>query len=399
MKKIAVYTDDVPVSEDIMASGMCRVNTRLFGSLDNISVILATKQHSYFSQVDIEESLKAKTVLTPAFLYNKFAYRLFNKMSVIFNVNFQFILERNSISSILKKSSSNILFSPLGADIAAYERVIYLSKKSGLKLAVYIVDDFESSTLLNENEEAQRMVKNKLLTFLNSTDFVFVISEGMKNRLTTKYNIASRVLNLPYDLSSCRGYTGDIKNEILFLGNTSHFYLSGIRDMLSVLALINCKRAVQNKIFLRLTTSKIPSSLISFESHIICKPFFGKDALAEGIQNSLLCFIPYSFDKKYKVMVSTSFPSKTLECLAYARNILVYGPTYSSSIKYFEKNGLQITVSEESVSALHLTVEKIILADVGMQNSSSYKKVLLKNHSYNKINETFNKAINEKSAT
>jgi hypothetical protein len=90
-------------------------------------------------------------------------------------------------------------------------------------------------------------------------------------------------------------------------------------------------------------------------SFVVAAPEPTAEGLAHEIASSLFAFLPYSFGVQEKAMVTTSFPSKSLEYLAYARSIVVYGPEYGVATQYFRAAGLPSIVSSpaELEEALH----------------------------------------------
>jgi len=93
--------------------------------------------------------------------------------------------------------------------------------------------------------------------------------------------------------------------------------------------------------------------------------------------NSLFAFLAYSFEEKNAKMVSSSFPSKLLPYLAYAQNIVVYGPHYSSATELFQKNSLPTIAT--SCEQLRSVIENLI--DIDTDNSFIYRNYLQNNYS------------------
>ena len=76
-------------------------------------------------------------------------------------------------------------------------------------------------------------------------------------------------------------------------------------------------------------------------------------------------------------MVSTSFPSKSLEYLAYARSIVVFGPDYGVATKVFREAGLPSVVSspEELEGAINSHLQ------AWPEHSAVYRRYLVEAHS------------------
>ena len=385
--KIAIYTDDAPIAEDRLASGMNRVNTRLFNAInENITTIVTSFQHRDFDNTDLDFLLFEKIRY---FSFNKLTIKLIRKLNKLFSkvfsysFDFLFYLSKKDIIDNLIDSNSDILFVPLGSNIRAYSRAIHLSKETNLPLAVYIVDEFLDAAILAGDKYGKRTCEKYLQQYLEYTKTIFVISEGMQEYLKTNYNVKSIVLNLPFEKKF--DISENTINQILFLGNLSHFYEDGILELLKSLRKFNSLNS--NKIVLRLTIKTLPSFLNGFEDLIVYSKIDGDDNLAKEINKSLFCFIPYSFDKKYKTMVSTSFPSKTLECLSYAKHILVYGPSYCSAVRYFDLNNIKTTIDTQDENLIFTFINKIVNDKINY--SIECNNIVTDNHSYDSIKTTF----------
>lgn len=387
--KIAIYTDDAPIAEDKLASGMNRVNTRLFTAInDNVSVIITSFQHRDFDFNDLDPILSKKTrFLSINKLLMEFIRKTNKLLSKIFpiNIDILFNISKRNIVNILNNSNSDILFVPLGSNIRAYSRAIELSKETNLPLAVYIVDEFLDAAILSEDKYGKQTCEKYLQEYLEHTKTIFVISPGMKKYLKTSYGVESIVLNLPFEKKY--NVEEDTIMQILFLGNISHFYLDGLVELLDLVTEYNNKNEM--KLILRLTSNFLPTRLQKYESIIKYEKINGDENLAKEINRSLFCYIPYSFDKKYKIMVSTSFPSKTLECLSYAKRIVVYGPSYCSVVKYFEDNKINDKTTYLNYTYLR---DKVINQ---YDFSTIYKKNLEKNHNFRSIQKKLLGALYE----
>jgi hypothetical protein len=117
---------------------------------------------------------------------------------------------------------------------------------------------------------------------------------------------------------------------------------------------------------------------------VVSSPVDTSKGLAREIASSLFAFLPSSFDLREKVMVATSFPSKSMEYLAYARSIVVYGPDYGVATRLFREKGLPSVVS--SPSELEDKVHSHLAS--WPQNSSIYRSYLAEAHSLAAVRKT-----------
>jgi hypothetical protein len=386
MLKIAVITDDIPLKDSLFASGMQRVNTRLFRALShNLQLIIAVNFGAVYRKRDIAEDLQDKSKLV------SFPRLLVKSLGRIFPVlrNSDKIFERKiqGFSKHLQRSNIDWLFCPCGSNPNSLGRGLTLAKASGLPLAVYLVDDFLAGAHLSQNEDHLELAKSRVPEWLKRVDKIFVITEGLKNRIKDIYSLDSTVLNLPYELPIQPIKVIDRSDlQIIFVGSLSHFYIDGLRQIASVIDDINNCRS--QKISLRLTSSNISRArtLIGEFDCLVVKSCSTTEDLYQEITSSLICFAPYSFDLKYKEMVASSFPSKMMDYFSAGKFILNYSPSYATSSSYFCSHELPELVNIEDPNLLREAIENQLKDRRDW--SELYQDVVLKKHSYSDISKS-----------
>ena len=384
--RLGIITDGTPVKEEVLASGMCRVNTRLFRALSEHIALIGTTNYRLFSLKDIAEDLQDKCILVTLPKSLGILFKIFGRFSPQLreqNVAFKFYLPK--LVQQLHRSQVNWLFSPCGSDPSALGRAFHLAQVSGLRLAVYLVDDFLSGAILSGNKEHLHIAQQKLPHWLHKVDKIFVISEGLRDRLKNLYNVDSVVLPLLYELPKniTRQLPQVNKEQIIFVGSVSHFYTDPLKQLASVLDDINNQD--NRNIILRLTLPNINDArkLIGDFKCLRCEPCSSSEELYQEIASSFLCFAPYSFDEEYKIMTSSSFPSKILDYLAAGKFILVYAPEYSSSVSYFRENELSDITTVSNPDILRSIIVKQL--NERQDYSDKYKFILKSRHSHNYI--------------
>ncbi len=339
--RLGFITDGTPVNEQVMAHGMCRVNNRLLRSLDEYVVLVATTIYSNaYKRKHLVEEIQDKCVLItfPSWLQRtlgRFVPQL-RSQEVAFQLMLPALVKR------LVQTGANWIFCSCGADPKILDRGFQLAQASGLPLALYLVDDFLESAILSGNQENLKIAEQQVPYWLSKAERIFVISDGLRQLLLERYKVNSFILPLPYELSPQLIKLESVQDteQILFVGSLSHFYIDGLRQLAKILDEVN--QELNTCITLTLTFSDLDyAKRIIGNFHCLrCKPCPTTTELYQEIASSLFCFAPYSFDKKYQVMVKTSFPSKTMDYLAAAKLIVVYAPAYSSSAQYFAQNRL-----------------------------------------------------------
>ncbi len=383
--RLGVLTDDAPVNDQVIANGMCRVNTRLLNALtEEICSITVTNTTNHFHLKDITESLQDRCELLSLVKLPHLGIKIVRRI-------FPKVLERDMVLDTmmprlvrqLHQDSINWIFCPCGSDPSALGRGFRLAQASGLPLAVYLVDDFLAGAQLSGHQTSLELAQAKVPDWLRKVDKIFVISEGLRQSFNQRYGITSTVLPLPYQLPDIPNAPRIQKKQIIFVGSLSHFYLDGLKQLAGVIDKIN--RETNDAIQLRLTTSNVASArhCIGAFDCLHCEPCENAEKLYEEITNSLLCFISYSFQKQYREMVATSFPSKMLDYLTAGKFIIALGPKYSSFVSYFHQYQLSKLLCVNDPDAL----EKVILDQIKNPQdlSATYKNVVKQNHSYHQI--------------
>ena len=358
--------------------------TNEISNLEYINTIIVTQYQNYsIRDVPKEFQNKCDIKTLPATL-SKVSKR------ILPNLFYENLTLKNRLPKIvreLKKTQSNWLFSPCGVNPNSLGRAYQISQASGLPLAVYLVDDFLSGAILAGHKENFKIAQENISFWLQKVDRIFVISEGLRQRIWELYQLDSIVLPLPYEITdiSFPNSSELSKQQIIFVGSLSHFYLDGLRDIANVIDSIN--KQGSNSLKLRLTSCDIKSvkkNIGNFD-FIECQPCTTAKDLSREIASSLLAFAPYSFDEKYRVMVSSSFPSKMLDYLTASKFILTYAPQYSTSVNYFEKYNLPKNLHESNLDKMkHIIMEQLIYQK---NYSQKYQETVRKLHSFSNISK------------
>jgi hypothetical protein len=386
MIKIAVLTDDIPLKDSLFASGMQRVNTRLFRALShNLDLIIAVNSGAVYKKRDVAEDLQHKSELVS---FPRLAVKSIGRFfPILKNSDRIFSRKIKGFARHLQKSKIDWLFCPCGSDPNSLGRGLALSEASGLPLAVYLVDDFLAGAQLSENKNHLELAESSVPKWLERVDQIFVITEGLQSRIKSLYGLDSTVLNLPYELpSQAIKVINSSSLQIIFVGSLSHFYIDGLRQIASVIDDINNYRS--QKISLRLTSSNLSQArnLIGEFDCLVVKSCSTTEDLYQEIASSLICFAPYSFDLKYKEMVASSFPSKMMDYLSVGKFILNYSPDHATSGKYFCANKIPHLVNIEDPNLLRQAIENQLKCRRDW--SDLYQSIVLEKHSYSEISNT-----------
>jgi glycosyltransferase involved in cell wall biosynthesis len=93
---------------------------------------------------------------------------------------------------------------------------------------------------------------------------------------------------------------------------------------------------------------------------ISVQPWVSQSELHSALESADLLLLPFSFSESTKYAVERSFPSKTADYLASGRPILVFGPRYSTVVRYAAEQGFAEIVDKCSPDALERGVRKML---------------------------------------
>jgi hypothetical protein len=94
-----------------------------------------------------------------------------------------------------------------------------------------------------------------------------------------------------------------------------------------------------------------------------------------------ILFLPFSFLESSRHAVETAFPSKTADYVASGKPILVFGPKYSSLVRYAREVGFAEVVDEFNPAALAHGIQRIALSPAHQNNLAARSlEVFSRNH-------------------
>jgi hypothetical protein len=363
------YAEDFPASEKAVSHGLSRVNGRIFGCLrPEFSALIVNRSGEWWKQDDLFDNLR--DVSAPHLFLQRVARAISAKFPDLFTEGLIFTLWARLGGNI---RNGDWLFCPCGSSPQPAIRAAALARSLNLRLALYLVDEFQSAHRLSSGEDMPPRTKELVRKSLAQAEAVFTITSGLADCLRSQCSIEPKVLSLPYpDVSTPRVTRPE--NQILFVGNASHFYIEGLTDLVRVLTELREDNGFAPVLKITLGKAEYLPPWLRNNDLICLGPSGGSEDLAREIASSALCFLPYSFGEEFKTMVKTSFPSKLLDYLAHAKHILCYAPEYSTSVKYFKKHKLETCLTRRSTNALRNLLEHLILN--APNHSHLYRKAL-----------------------
>ncbi len=372
-KRIFIYTEAAPVHPNVVAHGLHRAEVPIIRSIiDQIDGIAIFSQGQWFEKQDLDPELAHLCVIVPRF--PTLLWKALRRYSA-FNLGILNGLPPRLLARSLRRSSADIVFAFIGADIDQIIRGARLSVLSSKSYAFYLVDDFVLS--LRQAGASQKTIQHAIeqaREALRGASHVFTITDGLGEHLRKNYHISPTTLPLAFEPNPRPLLP--VKNQVIYVGGTSFLYADGLHDLFKMVERVRAS-GVDLTVRLTVPANVAARNLGELPSFVHSGPVETADGLANEIASSLYAFLPYSFDEQHRLMVSTSFPSKSMEYLAYARSIVVYGPDYGVATEYFRKAGLPSVVSSQSeleeATRTHLAVQP--------NYSASYREYLKATHS------------------
>jgi glycosyltransferase involved in cell wall biosynthesis len=238
---------------------------------------------------------------------------------------------------------------------------------------ITIVHDNFTAAYISRSETVRRVKRYLTATILRSAAHIYAVSPEMQ-RLVWRECGAESEIQLPSTAVPARQV--EIPHEggpiILFAGVIGYT----VKDSLDLLAnLIKTRQLEKHGICgsrLHLCTTLTEANMRAFgwdHEDIVIRGWIPQSELASVLASADILFLPYSFLEGSRDAVETAFPSKTADYLAAGKPILVFGPKYSSLVRYASEQGFAEVVDEFSPDALAQGIGKIIC-------SSAYREQL-----------------------
>ena len=203
---------------------------------------------------------------------------------------------------------------------------------------------------------------------LRGASHVYAISPEMQSRLKSEYGVDSE-LQRPATEAGCSDDTvakrapSSHSPVILYAGAITE----AVEDTLKLLAEILVTGKLQScgleSARLCLYTQLSPEKIRDWgwdHPSISVQGWVPQKELQCVLRSADILFLPFSFSERARYAVESAFPSKTADYLAAGQPILVFGPPYSSLVRYAAEQGFAEIVDEFSPDALARGIHNIV---------------------------------------
>jgi glycosyltransferase involved in cell wall biosynthesis len=232
---------------------------------------------------------------------------------------------------------------------------------------VTIVHDNFISAHVSPSDFVRRVKGYLTRKILRNAAHIYTVSPEMQRLVSRECGVESEI-QLPstttgaHQSAAQAQTTRDGGPVILFAGLVGYT----VRDCLDLLAeLITSGQLEEYGLAgaqLHLCTTMTVAEIRTFgwdNKSIVCRSWVRQSELASVLSTADILFLPYSFLEGSRDAVETAFPSKTADYLAAGKPILVFGPKYSSLVRYASEQGFAEIVDEFSPSALAHSIRRI----------------------------------------
>jgi glycosyltransferase involved in cell wall biosynthesis len=228
---------------------------------------------------------------------------------------------------------------------------------------ITIVHDNFVSAYSSTSNVLRRVLRYLTRKTLRNAAYIYAVSPEMQSLILRECGVGSEIQLPSGTLSShAEGQAQNSREDgpvILFAGTMGYT----VQDCLDLLA--DLIATGQLKARLHLCTAMTETEIQRFGRNchnIVSRGWVPQSELQEALSSADILFLPYSFLESSREAVGTAFPSKIADYLAAGKPILVFGPSYSSLVRYASEQRFAEIVDEFSAAALVRGIQKILLS-------------------------------------
>jgi glycosyltransferase involved in cell wall biosynthesis len=236
---------------------------------------------------------------------------------------------------------------------------------SGVPLVLIVHDDWmtpvkRSSPLL------ARVLRRLSRTAVNSAAHIYTVSPEMQELLKKEFNADSEV-----QLVATERHPSEIPRSanrsrsrfIVYAGQIT----DAVEDNLKMLAKAVCDGRLDKvgafEVHFWLYTKISEEKICDWgwqHPRINIRGWVSQTELPSALADADLLFLPFSFSESARYAVERAFPSKTADYLASGTPILVFGPPYSSLVRYAQQEGFAEVVDKCDEDLLARGIQHIL---------------------------------------
>lgn len=270
--------------------------------------------------------------------------------------------------------SATVLWSAIGIDPLSLVRVDACASAMGLPFEAYLVDDVE----MHPENVSKTCLPGILRRTLRRAARVYTITPELGARCAQRYGIAVSDLPLTADCPiTPASNAGAPTHFAAYLGSVNHLYEDGLRLLIDIMSELRANTGRDLSLRVISPLDDVARMLdVAVPDWIVCGVERQQTRLTATLADSEFCYLPYSHAESARLMTGSSFPSKLLDYLAWARQIVVYAPGDSVPYNFFRRESLDFFTDSEKALRLHLAA----IAHATRDNSARYRAALMRHH-------------------
>lgn len=254
-------------------------------------------------------------------------------------------------TSVVQRRISRLLVA-VGADAYALMFVAALRKKLPRNVAVevQIGDEF-----LEWSKRSGFFALKYLVPMLESRAYasatqVWATSDGLAKHVEARYGVKARWLPTPCKYAIALNSQQQTQT-IVYVGSISYLYQEELSEVAAMMD--RCMAGARLLLLTACAREKLPTRLRKCPNVDVMNGLDGS-AIRSVLSRAIASIIPYSFAKANEVMVSTSFPTKLIDCLESNCPAVIFAPRWSSTRRIFDEHArtLVAETSEELLGIL-----------------------------------------------
>lgn len=271
---------------------------------------------------------------------------------------------------------------------------------TGKPLIVFVHDYFLSDT----GSLSGKMVKVGTRAVLRSAARIYAVSDGMRQKLRNEFGVESH-LQLPATkalIVEAAGRPWGVWNKnlrIVYAGAITRAVEDCLDLLIRVITDGGLKQHGIDTAEIQMFSKIQPEQVMALGwSHCSVKvtPWIPQSQVPQALAKADILFLPFSFREDMRDTTETAFPSKTADYLASGRPILVFGPNYSSLVKYASQQGFAEVVREFSSVSLARGILNIALSPSRQKTLATRSlEIFSRNHEIESQQDEFKLSLHE----
>lgn len=344
-------------------SGQSIVIYRLLDGLDPADYCLIAQDYGKKSpqKNTSSERLPGKYYFLPAGLQLKRGWR-FSPVKWL-----NIILRTLQIARILRREKCAAVVASTG-DLFDLPAAYYAGRLTGVRFYPYLFDHYSQKETGVNAAFARRMEP----VMLKGAAGIIVPNEFLRDELRRSYDVESRVIHNPCDLSDYdvpapdeRTINEDDDIKIVYTGSIYEAHYSAFQNLMAAIRLLP-RWDIKLHVYTDQSAGELERHGIS--GALVLHPPQPASMMARVQREADLLFLPLSFSSPFPELIRTSAPGKTGEYLASGRPVLVHAPADSFLAWYFSRYNCGMVVDECLPEKLASAIE-MLLTDAELRES------------------------------